>query len=252
MLTSSRVKQSKGKIIGAYFATGAMDKTDAFVKTWKKNLESQINESVPQKEKLQILFDAYLPKKEEELSFAWLELTEQIDCKLIKLLREEKWRNVLSVATKFGLNDDLTSMIASDVRLIGSGPRCEPLQYNFCANNGSLKYCQKAAKLKCTGCFLVANCSKNCQCLHWTIHKERCKSIFASEDWKPSWIDDLQLPQFLSQVKLYSSEIYLWGNCPAFDMFRWNFNELKYVSSHDDFCTHINFVYAASGKCNIL
>jgi hypothetical protein len=54
------------------------------------------------------------------------------------------------------------------------------------------KDCSNAGKHKCSGCANEFYCSKECQKLHWTIHKSVCKGLKAEE---VSSFDDLSIKQ---------------------------------------------------------
>jgi hypothetical protein len=76
-------------------------------------------------------------------------------------------------------------------------------------------------------------CSKECQSMHWPIHKLDCKSPSRKSTWRPAWEVEGRSPHFMENTGLsqpanvtsYGGKKYLWGNVPAFDMLQLKNNE---------------------------
>lgn len=116
---------------------------------------------------------------------------------------------------KLAIKHDLLELFREKVlkASLRSAPNHMPLTYYYCANNNNISIesapmpnnplvkfcyfaqnasgkstCVKEGKLRCSGCFLVAYCSKECQLEHWPIHRVDCKSALMSDDWQPEWV----------------------------------------------------------------
>lgn len=157
---------------------------------------------------------------------------------------------VSRLATKFGLVNQLQKLVCSSFPSHwGSAPNYKPLAYYYCANSVTgRKYCENEGKLRCSGCYLVAYCSKDCQRQHWSRHREDCKSNFASDTWQPDFVNEGRLPQ--SMFGTFNPNImkhFVWGNIPAFDIINWQNTELQELDNQGTFCTPIKFIYTASG-----
>lgn len=81
----------------------------------------------------------------------------------------------------------------------------DPSASGRCANCGKEAIIGQQSLKNCTGCRLTSYCSKECQRLHWKVHKEACRSTTSisslHSDGKPaatdaSADDDVRLPLF--------------------------------------------------------
>ncbi|KAF7762529.1 hypothetical protein Agabi119p4_9122 [Agaricus bisporus var. burnettii] len=100
----------------------------------------------------------------------------------------------------------------------------------LCANVNVEKSedCKKSGTFICTKCRLVSYCSKECQTVHWSAHKQDCKDRLLSKDWRPCWAVEGRSPSFLdkgpeSQFERWDTEELsmgpnLWGNMAAMDI----------------------------------
>ncbi|EKM78526.1 hypothetical protein AGABI1DRAFT_101197 [Agaricus bisporus var. burnettii JB137-S8] len=120
-------------------------------------------------------------------------------------------------------------------------PPFPPPQHLLCANVDAEKHriCEKAGTQSCSRCSLVLYCSKDCQRVHWYIHKQDCKNPLLSESWRPGWVIEDRLPSFfdmgpISQferwtLNKFSGGLSLWGNMPAMDILNLRNNEADYT-----------------------
>ncbi|KAF9733843.1 hypothetical protein PMIN04_012859 [Paraphaeosphaeria minitans] len=120
----------------------------------------------------------------------------------------------------------------------------------LCANterriNGTIKPCEKEARLTCVKCKLVQYCSKECQIADWTFHKAICKSTLLKTTYKPRWQIEKRIPEFMGGPPLaqFGSPQYLWGNIPAIDLLKATENEGDEAIMQQD----VSLLFAASG-----
>ncbi|KAL6308530.1 hypothetical protein BKA93DRAFT_762976 [Sparassis latifolia] len=135
-------------------------------------------------------------------------------------------------------------------------PRFPPPENLPCANVEVEKHrcCPNEGRMACGGCRLVSYCSKDCQKIHWRIHKRDCKSKIRSNTWQPAWVVEGRPPSFISEDsdespaeefhrterEEFSTGLALWGNMPAIDVI--NFNENEKDASKD-----LSVAFVASG-----
>lgn len=81
----------------------------------------------------------------------------------------------------------------------GSGIDGAPLARLTCANVDvhARRTCTGAAAFVCSGCRLVAYCSRDCQLQHRGAHKADCKSHLAAEGWMPAWLREQRPPLYV-------------------------------------------------------
>ena len=75
---------------------------------------------------------------------------------------------------------------------------------------------------------IVQYCSKDCQKVHWSVHKGDCKSPLMRLTWRPSWVVEARQPTFIGlsvDMVAHGSKKYLWGNVPALDILNLQKNE---------------------------
>ncbi|KDR66739.1 hypothetical protein GALMADRAFT_106135 [Galerina marginata CBS 339.88] len=98
------------------------------------------------------------------------------------------------------------------------------------------KFCEKPGIMACSECRLVSYCSKECQKVHWKLHKGDCKNPMRSESWMPAWSREGRSPSFVTGMSLeeefdqkkieeFSVGMSLWGNTPAMDLINLASNE---------------------------
>ncbi|KAF9225919.1 hypothetical protein BS17DRAFT_777877 [Gyrodon lividus] len=139
--------------------------------------------------------------------------------------------------------------------VVNQNTRFPPLEVLPCANVQVDLYtaCEKPGKLACSVCKLVSYCSKECQKIHWVIHKRDCKDPIRSGNWKPAWINDGRTPTFIDKGNMTTMEEFahrfqeklavglsLWGNIPAMDIVNLQNNE-------KDPGTDLSLAFTASG-----
>ncbi|KAK0238484.1 hypothetical protein EDD85DRAFT_826999 [Armillaria nabsnona] len=109
---------------------------------------------------------------------------------------------------------------------MGSDPNGGTLSGVMCANQSGwmhgYKGCMEPGLMSCAGCFLVKYCSERCQKQHWPRHRTACNHLYLKHDWQPAWILEKRKPRFRSRD--VSTE-HLWGDVPAIDILRLDFNE---------------------------
>ncbi|CAG8590219.1 hypothetical protein C2G38_2154188 [Gigaspora rosea] len=97
---------------------------------------------------------------------------------------------------------------------IGSGFDGKQLTQVTCANTcvPNQFVCNNIGKNLCSNCRVVFYCSKDCQKMHWKFHKKICKSDIASKDWKPDYIHELRIPEFIqptiASIPMYAIPLY--------------------------------------------
>ncbi|KAF0399376.1 hypothetical protein F8M41_009723 [Gigaspora margarita] len=138
---------------------------------------------------------------------------------------------------------------------IGSGIDGKQLTQVTCANTciPNQFACNNIGKNLCSNCRVIFYCSKDCQKMHWKFHKKFCKSEIASKDWKPDYIHELRIPEFIqptiASIPIYAIPVeYLWSNMPAIDILKLSLNELK--DNKSTYKNPINLLFAASGDLN--
>ncbi|PGH26457.1 hypothetical protein AJ80_01770 [Polytolypa hystricis UAMH7299] len=116
-----------------------------------------------------------------------------------------------------------------------------------CANWSSRGTCCKnEGKLSCGSCSLVVYCGKDCQKIHWPIHKTTCRSPLSKAGWRPAWDHEGRQPAWSKnavsgQHNPFGGTKYLWGNTPAIDVLKLELNE---GNSYEE---DIAVLFAASG-----
>ncbi|KAF9239784.1 hypothetical protein BU15DRAFT_46298 [Melanogaster broomeanus] len=113
--------------------------------------------------------------------------------------------------------------------------------------------CEKPGKLACSACKLVSYCSKECQKIHWKIHKRDCNDSIRSSEWKPAWIVEGRQPTFIDKTNMSTAEEFarrfqeklaiglsLWGNIPAMDI-------VNLPNNEKELNTDLSLAFAASG-----
>ena len=74
-------------------------------------------------------------------------------------------------------------------------------------------------------------CSRDCQKVHWPVHKLDCKSDIRKPSWRPAWEVEGRPPHFIDDSNpvpiptWHGGTKYLWGNVPALDLLRLSDNE---------------------------
>ncbi|CAG8831047.1 30638_t:CDS:2, partial [Gigaspora margarita] len=138
---------------------------------------------------------------------------------------------------------------------IGSGIDGKQLTQVTCANTciPNQFACNNIGKNLCSNCRVIFYCSKDCQKMHWKFHKKFCKSEIVSKDWKPDYIHELRIPEFIqptiASIPIYAIPVeYLWSNMPAIDILKLSLNELK--DNKSTYKNSINLLFAASGDLN--
>ncbi|CAG8470350.1 20392_t:CDS:2 [Cetraspora pellucida] len=155
------------------------------------------------------------------------------------------------------ISERLTNFFSVNSKLLGSGVDGKPLKQVTCANIiiANNFFCKKIADKICSSCHVTSYCSKECQKMHWKLHKITCKSDIASKDWKPDYIIEMRTPAFYAQSQPFISfnpltTEYLWGNMPAIDIVNLASNELSNGKSCSDYKVPFNLLFAASGDLN--
>ncbi|CAG8802443.1 32719_t:CDS:1, partial [Racocetra persica] len=140
--------------------------------------------------------------------------------------------------------------------IIGSGIDGKQLEQVICANIHVDKrsFCRNIGNKLCSNCRVIFYCSKECQKMHWKVHKNICKADIASKDWQPDYDKEKRMPSFLLESPSTPSVNHskkvksLWGNMPAIDIAKIAFNEL--ANGKSSFNKPINLFFAASGDLN--
>ncbi|KAK0497402.1 hypothetical protein EDD18DRAFT_1162060 [Armillaria luteobubalina] len=126
---------------------------------------------------------------------------------------------------------------------MGSDPNGGTLSGVMCANQSGwmhgYKGCMEPGLMSCAGCYLVKYCSERCQKQHWPRHRTACNHLYLKHDWQPAWILEKRKPRFRSTD--VSTE-HLWGDVPAIDILRLDFNEGDQALSQN-----FKLCFAASG-----
>jgi len=102
----------------------------------------------------------------------------------------------------------------------------DPSYPSITGNKCSVKNCEKAGKLTCTGCFSVAYCSRQCQKEDWKVHKGNCapfkmatkpgvgRHLMATRDIQPGEIIFIESPIAVGP-KQYTSPVCLGCHGPT-------------------------------------
>lgn len=79
-------------------------------------------------------------------------------------------------------------------------------------------------------------CSKECQRIHWPLHKAFCQSPLTKETWLPKYVDENRCPDWLDDDKMSYWTNSSWGHLPAFDSLKLSANEGNDWNKDLDLC----------------
>jgi hypothetical protein len=90
---------------------------------------------------------------------------------------KQKHDNVVAFLLKYGANSQLSSPAygtAADISR-SYGASVKQTEYLEARTHCAMPDCSGPGAKKCAGCLKVYYCKRECQLMHWTVHKANCK-----------------------------------------------------------------------------
>lgn len=136
-----------------------------------------------------------------------------------------------------------------------------------CANQTLEKPCDSEGSFTCKNCKLVSvsainilrrmtrelkdakYCGRQCQKLHWSTHKAKCRSPLNKFNWKPEWDRVNRRPAWaIGEASTnfhnpFGSTKYLWGNTPAID--------IAHITENEGVAYDSDIALLFAGRCNM-